>query len=104
MNIQINTDKHVEGGENLNNHIKELLKEKFNRFSDNITRVEVHLSDANGDKGGAADKRCFIEVRPEKINPLTVTEHADTIHNAIEGASKKMVKSLDSVFGKITQH
>ena len=59
-----------------------VIREGLARFSDKITRVELHLSDVNGDRGGN-DKRCVIEVRPNGLDPVVTTEQADTIDKAV---------------------
>jgi hypothetical protein len=43
-----------------------------------VTRLEVHLADENSDKFGINDKRCLIEARPVNMQPVAVTNHADT--------------------------
>ena len=52
MQIQINTDHNVAGHEALASHVNGLVENALNHVSDHITRVEVHLSDENGNKGG----------------------------------------------------
>jgi hypothetical protein len=52
MVIQINTDRNIEGNSRLEGYVKETLHSKLERFSDKITRIEVHLSDQNGNKPG----------------------------------------------------
>ncbi len=78
-----------------------VIREGLARFSDKITRVELHLSDVNGDRGGN-DKRCVIEVRPNGLDPVVTTEQADTIDKAVRSATHKMVSLLDSTFGKLS--
>ena len=50
MTIQFNTDNNVTGSEELTAPLTDLISNKLDRFSDRITRVEVHLSDENGSK------------------------------------------------------
>jgi hypothetical protein len=42
----------------------------------------VHLADENSDKFGINDKRCLIEARPVNMQPVAVTNHADTTEKA----------------------
>jgi hypothetical protein len=51
MQIEISTDSNIEGREELATHVKGVVESTLNRFSDRITRVEVHLSDVNSYKG-----------------------------------------------------
>ena len=50
MKIQINTDNNVSGNKSRNAPLISLLSVGLNRFSDQITRLEVHLSDEDGNK------------------------------------------------------
>jgi len=69
-----------------------------------VTRVEVHLNDENGEKSGAADKRCMMEARVAGLNPIVVTDHADNLHQAIVHASSKLSKAVDHAVGKLNKH
>ena len=104
MNIQVNTGNNIVGSEELNSYIKSNLTEHFERYKNAITRIEVHLSDENGDKTSAKDKRCLLEARVANHQPIVVSHHADTIHQAIETASDKLLRSLDTMVGKLTDH
>lgn len=101
MQIQVNTDNNVEGSEQLEGHVRSMLESALNRFSDRITRVEVHLGDENGRKSGQADKRCMMEVRVEGRQPTAVTHHAATVEQAIDGAMDKLVSSIDTTLGRL---
>jgi ribosomal subunit interface protein len=104
MNVQVNTGNNIEGSEELNAYIISSLTEHFDRFKNAITRIEVHLSDENGNKTSANDKRCLLEARIANHQPIVVSHHADTIHQAIEIASDKLLRSLDTMVGKLTHH
>ena len=52
MQIQVSTDHNIEGREALSEHFKGVVATALDRFRGRITRVEVHLSDQNGDKAG----------------------------------------------------
>lgn len=101
MHIQINTDVNIEGTEALAAHVKEVVKSHLNRFSDRITRIEVHLSDQNSDKSGQHDKRCMMEARVEGRHPTAVTHDAANLDAAVEGAADKLKRSLESTFDKL---
>jgi ribosomal subunit interface protein len=102
MNIQVNTDHNIEGSAELNSYVQSSLSEAFARFKVAITRIEVHLSDENAGKTGGNDKRCLLEARISHHQPIVVSHHADTIHQAIEMASDKLLRALDSMAGKLT--
>ena len=100
MTVQINTDNNVEGHARMKAYIEEELATSLARFEDKITRLEVHLADENSDKFGLNDKRCLIEARPINMQPVAVTNHADTTEKAFQGALDKIKKVLDTAFEK----
>lgn len=101
MQIQVNTDDHIHGREDVTRAVEAEVTSALGRFEGQVTRVEVHLSDANGGKHGAADKRCMLEARPSGHQPLAVTHEADTLEEAISGAAKKMQRRLDTMLGRL---
>jgi len=101
MQIQINTDSNIEGSEEFAAHIRGAVESSLGRFSDRITRIEVHLSDENGDKSGQDDKRCMLEVRLEGRQPTVVTHQAASMHQAVDGAADKMKRSLEDRFERM---
>lgn len=100
MQIQVNTDNHIQGVESLADHVERELRNGLARYADQITRLEVHLGDVNGAKRGEDDKRCMIEARLAGRQPEAVTEHAGDLRSAINGASKKLLRLLESSLGK----
>ena len=104
MTIQINSDNNITGTEGLSNFVESAVTETLKRFDNQITRVEVHLTDENGHKSGNNDKRCMIEARVEGMQPIAVTAHADTIHEALKGALGKLKSSLDTTLGRLQNH
>jgi ribosomal subunit interface protein len=101
MQIQISSDKNISMHNKLSNLIQSDLNRILNRFKDQLTRVEVHLSDENGDKAGAQDKRCRLEVRHKRHQALAVTNDSSDIPSAVTGAASKMQRLLISTFGRI---
>jgi ribosome-associated translation inhibitor RaiA len=104
MTIQINTDNNVEGHERLKSYISDELRKTLSRFEDSITRLEVHLGDENSGKVGFNDKRCLIEARPEKMQPVAVTFHSDSVEKAFHGALDKIKKVLETTYEKKRTH
>ncbi len=96
MQIQINTDSNIEGHEELATQVESVVKSKLSQFSDQITRVEVHLSEENSHKGGQDDKRCMMEARLKGRQPIAVTNQASTLDQAVDGAANKMKKTIES--------
>lgn len=105
MIIQINTDKNINVHEAFEAQLDSLLnKELKRRFSDHISRLEVHLSDENGSKQGIDDKKCIIEARVEGRPPIAVSHKAGDYELAVSGAIEKLKSSLDKIFGKLQNH
>ena len=101
MKIQLNTDKNIQGDESVAGHVDTTVNNALAHFRNQITRVEVHLSDLNANKAGTHDKRCVMEARLESRNPVAVTHDADTVREAINGAAQKLHRLLDSSLGKL---
>ena len=101
MQIQINTDHNIECHEALVAQVTETVENALSRFSSHITHVEVHLSDENSDKTSQNDKRCLIEARLEGRQPIAVTYQAATLDQAIDGASGKLARVIESNLGRL---
>ncbi|MGY0556685.1 MULTISPECIES: HPF/RaiA family ribosome-associated protein [unclassified Lysobacter] len=101
MKIQLNTDHNIQGDDALAAHVEGVVTDALGRFSTQVTRVEVHLSDLNAAKGGSADKQCMMEARLEGRQPMAVTHQADTMRAAITGATGKLQRLLASSLGKL---
>lgn len=101
MLIQINTDNQIQGSENLDDHLSGVLESTLDRFSQHITRIEVHLSDENSHKEGPGDKRCMLEARVKGIQPIAVTHSAGNLDMAVSGAADKMKNALETTIAKM---
>jgi len=104
MKVQINTDKNVEGSDRQDVYFSSEIERVLSRFDDKITRIEVHFGDENSAKFGLNDKRCLIEARPANLQAIAVTEHAETIEKAFNGALEKIKKVLNTTFDKQKSH
>ena len=94
MKIELSTDKNIEGSEALAAHVREVVRRHMGHIEEHLTRVEVHLADENAGKSGPQDHRCMIEARPKGSAPTAVTHHADTVHQALEGAAERLKRAL----------
>lgn len=104
MQIQINTDHNIEGHEALATKVRGVIENGLSRFSDDITRVEVHLSDENSDqKDGYDNMRCMLEARLEGLQPIAVTHQATTLDEAVDGAADKLTNLIETTLGRL-QH
>jgi len=101
MHIQINTDHNIEGHEALAAQVSGVVENALSRIRDHITRVEVHLSDEDSDKGGQNEKRCVMEARLEGRQPVAVTNQAETLNQAVDGAADKLARLIESTLGRL---
>ena len=101
MKVQFNTDKNIQGTEKLEAYVSEKINHDLERFADKITRVEVHLSDQNADKGGKDDILCKLEVRLEGMQPVLVKAKDSAKEKALDDAVHKMKAALTTIIGKM---
>ena len=100
MQIQMNTDRHVSGDQEMSTKLKHQLEKALTRFSDHITRLEVHLGDENGSKSGKNDKRCVLEARLKSRQPIAVSALSPSLEQAATSAIEKMKRMLDTTLSK----
>jgi ribosome-associated translation inhibitor RaiA len=101
MQIQIRTDKTIDRHHGIDEHVQNVVQGAIARFGEQITRVEVHLSDDLSQKSVDGANRCMLEARVTGYQPIVVTEHAATLHQAIGGAAEKLKRALDSALGRL---
>lgn len=103
MQIQVHTDHNIDGHEKLAAWVTGVFEQSLGAAQDRISRVEVHLTDANGAKNnGTDDMRCAVEARIEGRGPVVVTGEAGTIHDAVLAASNKLARAIDHTLERIT--
>ena len=104
MQVQVNTDRQIQGGESLARWVEQETLTRLARFREYLTRVEVFLSDENAGKAGASDKRCRMEARPAGRPPVTVTATADKVADAFIATADKLVRALETDIGRGKNH
>ena len=88
----------------IESHIQGRGEHDLSRFADRLTRVEVHVGDLNGTKGGADDKRCMVEVRPAGADPIAVESTGGDLYAVISETVAKAERALDKRFGRAEDH
>ncbi|MET9485305.1 ribosomal subunit interface protein [Nocardia sp. NPDC006630] len=101
MQIQVFADKHIGGSAPLIEQAQDTIGSILTYYADHLTRVEAHLTDVNGHKGGSEDKQCNLEARPKGQPPVAVRHRAATVEEAYIGAAESMAHLLDSRFGRL---
>lgn len=101
MQIILNTDPHVDGRHGMAEHLEAVVKDALARFTDQITRVEAHLADANSHvKSTPDDIQCTLEARLVGMEPVVVKDHAGSAHQAIHGAAGKLKRAVATALAK----
>jgi len=100
MKVQINTDSNIEGRERLADNIRGVVESAMSRAVDQVTRVEVHLSDSDSHKSGHSEKRCMMEVRLKGRQPITVTAQAESVDKVVDHAAEKLNRLVESTLGR----
>ena len=101
MLTHVFSDKHIDSDKRTQDWVTATVEVTLERHLEDLTRVEVHLSDENGGKSGPKDKRCKMEARPKGHQPILVSHDADSLTQAVEGAAQKLEHALEHLFGKL---
>ncbi|MBA3056480.1 MAG: HPF/RaiA family ribosome-associated protein [Gammaproteobacteria bacterium] len=101
MQVQVNTDDHIQGGEALAQWVRDEANTRLTRFKDHVTRLEVYLTDVDGAKSGVNDKCCRLEARIVSRQPVTVTAEADKMAAAFIAAVEKLARAMDTDLGRV---
>ena len=101
MEININTDNTIDRHQGLDERVREAVESSIGRFGEQVRRVDVHLSNQNGQKHADGDNYCMMEARVSGYEPVVVHAHADNLHLSITGASGKLKRALDSALGRL---
>ncbi len=94
MLISVHTDNHIQGRADVVETVQSMVADALGDFSSRLTRVEIHLSDENGGKGGENDKRCLIDAHPKRSAHIAIHYKANTVKEAIDGALEKLMTVL----------
>ncbi len=101
MQIQVSTDHNIRGNEHLTELVRSAVEASLGHFGEEITRVEVHIGDENGDKSHGDDKKCVVEARPAGMQPVAVTHLAATVEDAVDGALERLARLLGGRFERL---
>lgn len=101
MQVQVNCGDGLKASESLERWATDFLEESLARFRDQLTRVEVQLTDEAKGKTTGQDMRCMLEGRITGHPPVAVNHHAENMDEAIRGAAKKLINALSHTLGKL---
>jgi hypothetical protein len=100
LRVQINSDNQIKASETEVAAIEGIVRARLDRFADRLTRIEIHLGDANGPADVGDDKICTIEARPKGLGPVSATDHAASVEAAVNGSLGKLTTVLERTFAK----
>jgi hypothetical protein len=102
MIIQVHTDNHIPGSQDLNREVEGVVEGAMERFENRITRVEVHLSDEDGSQRQQGPMiRCRMEARPANRQPVVVSADGESVELAVQSAAEKLERLLASTFDRL---
>jgi ribosome-associated translation inhibitor RaiA len=91
MQIQLNTTGvDTANKESMDRWATDHLRDVLGRFRQDITRIEVHLSEANG------ATHCTMEARLASQAPLAVKHDGSNQDEAFRGAADKLKRTVES--------
>ena len=102
MQIQINAGD-VQHSDAIDERIEEEVRTALELFSEQVTRVEVHLRNLNGPKHGV-DKRCLMEARLAGLDPLAVEADAEDLYQAVHLAAGKLERAVKHRIERRKEH
>lgn len=101
MEIQVRTDQHVKGEEELISYVMSEVLAGLGPCVPRLMTAHVHLSAENGAGRGPMALRCRLEVRPSGHAPLSVMHRASTKDDAVRGAVGDMRGILERIFARL---
>ena len=104
MTIEFNTDKTVNGHERNRNYFTSQIEGALRNYQSHIAKIEVHLSDQNGEKKGWNDILCLLEAKIDGRPAVVVSNQANTVELAVTGAIDKLKGSLGTILGRMQNH
>ncbi|MGH8852668.1 MAG: HPF/RaiA family ribosome-associated protein, partial [Telluria sp.] len=85
----------------LDEHVQSVVQGSIGRFGEQVTRVDVHLSNENKEKQADGGNNCMMEARVSGYQPIVVNEHSADLHQSVKNAGAKLARALDSALGRL---
>jgi ribosome-associated translation inhibitor RaiA len=102
MEINVNTDNTIDRHQGLDERVRENVQGAIGRFSEQVRRVDVHLSNENSQKQEDGSNYCMMEARVTGYAPVVVHAHAENLHLSISNAATKLQRALDHALGRLS--
>lgn len=101
MKVEVSSDKPI--AESLRGSVVDAVLAGLDHYVGRLTRAEVHLRNVDGSATGKSPE-CRLEARPAGRDPVAVSQEAANVEDAVSGATAKMDRLLDSLFGRLDSH
>ena len=92
MKIQIHT-RDFAMTQPLREHILRRCRFVLSRLHNSVRRVEIHLADENGPKGGV-DKRCLVRIKSDNFSEIVIKDVESDLYVAVDRALSRAKRSL----------
>ncbi|MEP7089355.1 MAG: HPF/RaiA family ribosome-associated protein [Nocardioidaceae bacterium] len=103
MKVLVHTDRNIHADASEVRRIEDDLTNALERFTEDLTRVEVHLSDESAGTSTDEDIACLLEARPAGRDPVTVSHQAATLAESLAGATRKLKALLTHTFDRLAE-
>ena len=101
MQILLHSDPHTDGRLLMADHLTAVVNDALGRFGERVTRVEAHLSDASSSAESGDDHvYCTLEARLSGLDAVVVKDHASSVHQALNGAVRKLKRAVGTEIAK----
>jgi hypothetical protein len=100
MQIHVHTDQATNSHAAAIKDIERVVVAGLSRFTDRLTRVDVHLSNDQPGASTGATTRCLIEARPRGATPMVVTHRARTPIGSVKGGVRRLNTVLGARLGR----
>jgi len=77
----------------LRSHVERRLQFALSRFQDRLARINVHLSDVNGPRGGV-DKLCQLRLCVQGLPQIVVKDTEADLYIAVDRAAERAGRLL----------
>jgi hypothetical protein len=94
MQIRVDVDDHIDGSEELMVRVEGVVEGSLDGYQEQVTRVDVHLSQRIPHRHGELDMCCRMEAQAGDQGPISVSHEAMTLTEAIHAASAKLQRAV----------
>jgi ribosome-associated translation inhibitor RaiA len=101
MQVLLHCEPGLDGHQPMTEHLEAVITGSLRRFGERVTRVDAHLWDVDGRaRFSEGSIHCKMEARLTGLDAVVVSEHANNVHQAIEGGVRKLKRAVGVAIGK----